>query len=520
MTQDETLSLGLLVEQANAQLQATDVADPDLSASWIVAEAAGLTPAELILEAKSPATQRTVAQVDAMTARRAAGEPLQYVLGRWGFRGLDLAVDKRALIPRPETECLAGAVVDWLKNEAFARRTNGATGSMAGGATGSATGSVPDSAPDPAANATPVSLLVADLGTGSGAIALSIAQEVPEANVLATDLSSEALELARENLAGLGEAGARVTLLQGDWFEPLAPALHECLDAAVSNPPYVTTSEALPPEIDEWEPQAALRSGQDGLTDLHCLIAQAREYLVPGGLLALECSPTQATSLATKLSANGYENVRVTDDLAGKARVLTAQRPLNDIAAERLANARQALRSGGFVVAPTDTVCGALGEYANAEVVRSVYAAKGRPETMALPVLVSGIEQAERLVVLNDEALHLAERHWPGALTLVAPRRGGPDPVGGHTTLGVRVPDLGWLRWLAEQIGPLTGTSANCHGDNTPPQADTAAAALLVHPAYVLDGEAPLAEPSTVVDVCKHEPVVLREGAIKTADLL
>lgn len=487
MSEISTLSVKELSDQARDQMTAAGVAEPDVAAVRIVAEATGLAPAGLVLSGEHPVTQGAVARTDEMLARRAEGEPLQYVLGHWGFRGLDLAVDRRALIPRPETESVAGVVIDWLKDAARARH-------------------------EP--------LLVADLGTGSGAIALSVAQEVPEAVVYATDLSVEALELARENLAGLGRAGARVNLSRGSWFEVLEPELTERLDVVVSNPPYVSDAEQLPPEVADWEPEMALRAGPDGLGDLHALIAGARLVLAAGGLLALECAPDQAAGLAQTLSAHGYDRIQISEDLSGTPRVLTAHRPDHDPSAAELLGAAEAVRTGGFVVAPTDTVCGVLADYGQPEAVRCVYAAKGRPETMPLPLLVSGIEQAERLVMLNDAALDLAQRHWPGALTLVAPRRGGPDPVGGHTTLGVRVPDLGWLRWLAMQAGPLTGTSANCHGSDTPESSHTAAAALLGRAAYIIEGRAPLAVASTVVNVCKREPVVLRQGALQTSDLL
>ena len=134
-------------------------------------------------------------------ARREAGEPLQYVVGSWGFRRLDLAVDRRALIPRPETEVTAEVAID------AARRI-----------------------------AEPI---VVDLGTGSGAIGLSVAWECRHAHVWATDRSSEALEVARANLAGLGRAGARVRLAAGDWFGALPDDLVGRVDVAVSNPPYV-----------------------------------------------------------------------------------------------------------------------------------------------------------------------------------------------------------------------------------------------------------------------------------------
>ena len=167
------LTLSKLRADILETLQASEVEDAETSARWIVAEATGLSPESLVEDAETALTQGAVARADAMCQRRALGEPLQYVLGNWTFRYLDLAVDGRALIPRPETEVVAGYAIDLLKSR---RNVDGEKA------------------------------VVADLGTGSGAIALSIAGELSNVEVHATDLSHEALALARSNLAGLGEA--------------------------------------------------------------------------------------------------------------------------------------------------------------------------------------------------------------------------------------------------------------------------------------------------------------------------
>src|SRR5581483_11962387 len=154
-----------------------------------------------------------------MVERRAAGEPLQYVLRRWGFRTLDLLVDPRVLIPRPETEVVVEVAIRELRR-IDSRRP-----------------------------------LVADLGTGSGAIALSIAVEVPDARVWATDASADALAVARANLAGIGSPAAkRVRIEQGSWFDALPAAFRGQFDVVVSNPPYIAAHEDLPPEVVDWEP--------------------------------------------------------------------------------------------------------------------------------------------------------------------------------------------------------------------------------------------------------------------------
>ena len=208
----EILTVARLHTDIAEQLLIAGVEDHETSARRIVEEATGIKVDLLPLEKDQPVTQKAVARADAMSQRRAQGEPLQYVIGSWNFRYLDLAVDPRALIPRPETEVVAGFAIDQLKMMNDGTKT---------------------------------SLLVADMGTGTGAIALSIAQEVPTSRIHATDISTEALSLARSNLAGLGTDAARVDLHQGDWFEALPEELSGELDVLISNPPYISPTHHL-----------------------------------------------------------------------------------------------------------------------------------------------------------------------------------------------------------------------------------------------------------------------------------
>ena len=500
MAGKDGLTLGDLYRGLREQFAAANVPEPEVSARRIAAEASGNSAAEVALAPQTPMTVRMVAHADAMAARRVAGEPLQYVLGSWGFRQLDLAVDHRALIPRPETEVVVGIAIDWLNETARHQHPDG--------------------------------LNVADLGTGCGAIALSIAHEVPQARVFATDNSAEALALAAANLAGLGNAATRVSLHQGDWFDAL-PGLFDphgisCtaelqgqLDLIVSNPPYVADAQGLPPEVDDWEPHEALYAGPDGLGALRTIVREARGWLAPGGLLVLEIGSDQGNAAVALAEARGYADVRIEPDLAGLDRVLVASRPRSEPDNVAIGQAIERLHEGHFVVAPTDTLCGIMARYADADAVARVCAAKDRPRSEPMPILVSGISQADELVEFSPRARALAERHWPGGLTLVARRRGGPDPLHGRETLGVRAPAVGWLRWLIDETGPVTGTSANRHGVETPARADDAAASLAVPPVAgaVIAGTAPGGVASTVVDVTGDQPVVLREGAIAADSL-
>ena len=224
--------------------------------------------------------------------RRAAGEPVQYITGRAAFRHLDLAVDRRVLVPRPETELLVEAVLEHLAGLDRSRRAT----------------------------------RVLDLGTGSGCIALAIAQERPDAHVTATDASEDALTLARENAATSGLSD-RVQFSRGHWFEAVDADAR--FDVVVSNPPYISFDEAsaLPADVREWEPPTALFADDEGLADLREILDEAPRHLLAGGLLALELSESRATEVAGWLEgARDWASYELRADLAGRPRMLLARR--------------------------------------------------------------------------------------------------------------------------------------------------------------------------------------------------
>ena len=262
------------------------VSDAEVQARRLVGQASGYEGGDYYVGLTKAATPRQVAYLDSMLARRLAGEPLQYVLGCWGFRGLDLMVSPAVLIPRPETETLAGLAVAEL-----ARRD------LPGG-------------------------VAVDLGTGSGAVGLAVAAECETAQVVLTDVSAEALAVARANLAGLGRAAVRVSVWQGSWFEALPESLAGAVDVIASNPPYVRDDEALPADVAGWEPELALRSGLDGLDAARRILAGAPRWLSPGGSVLLELSPNQMEAAAAIAKAGGLAVEAVHPDLAGRDRVL------------------------------------------------------------------------------------------------------------------------------------------------------------------------------------------------------
>jgi release factor glutamine methyltransferase len=266
--------------------ETTQVLGSRHEARWLCEVATGIDGEAFDAGLGDAATERMVAHLDRMVARYRAGEPLQYVLGRWGFRRLDLAIDRRVLIPRPETELVAGVAIDL-------------------------------------ASGVPAPRTVADLGTGSGAIGLSLAAELPldGTTVWITDVSEEALAVARSNLAGIGRPARNVRVAAGSWFDALPAGAR--FDVIVSNPPYVATgSPDLDQSVAEWEPPSALLAGPDGLDDIRLLVAGAPAHLAPGGWLVLEIGADQGAAVRELLVDSGYADVEVRPDLAGRDRIV------------------------------------------------------------------------------------------------------------------------------------------------------------------------------------------------------
>jgi release factor glutamine methyltransferase len=256
-------------------------------AEWIAAAALTHRRSEVVSRLRDEMSPDVKARFSKMVARRARREPLAYVLGTVVFRGLELEVGAGCLVPRPETEVTA--------ERAIAR------------------------ARDAAARPT-----VVDVGTGCGAIALSLAAEVPEARIFATEAAGAARGWALRNLA---RTGLRCTLSPGSLMRPLHPALGGGVDVVVSNPPYVSEEEweQLEPEIRRYEPKEAVVGGETGLEVILELLEQVRMWLAPGGWLVIEIGDTQAERVSRLLGILGYQNVEVTKDLAGRDRVVEAR---------------------------------------------------------------------------------------------------------------------------------------------------------------------------------------------------
>jgi release factor glutamine methyltransferase len=256
-----------------------------LNAELLVGHALGLGRMQLYLQFERPLAEGELEKIRPLVRRRGQHEPLQYVLGETHFHGLRLKVDRRALIPRPETELLV---------------------EFAAGA-----------------GAPPARIL--DLGTGTGAIALALAQALPGATVTAVDVSPEALALARENAAALGLA-ERVTFVCSDWFAALAP---DCrFELIVGNPPYLSAEETAQTaaEVRDHEPHLALTSPDGGLADLREIVAGAPRFLAPDGRLALETGIAHHAELVRCATAAGFTRTESRPDLTGRDRYVLAWR--------------------------------------------------------------------------------------------------------------------------------------------------------------------------------------------------
>lgn len=263
------------------------IENPRLEAELLLAHVLGIKRLDVYLQHDRPLTAAQLEQFRALVRRRLKREPLQYITGHVQFRDVELQVDRRVLIPRPETEVLVGEVVRYAK-----------------------------------ARGEP--LRAVDLGTGSGAIALSLAHECPNVSVLATDVSPEAVELAQANARA-----NEIELETGIGFLWQAVPEGAKFDIVVSNPPYVAEAERaeLQPEVRDWEPAGALFAGPEGLDVLRALIGGAAGHMTPGGLLAVEMGATQAAAV-TQLVAEttSFNEIRVVRDLAGRERIVTAVR--------------------------------------------------------------------------------------------------------------------------------------------------------------------------------------------------
>ena len=284
-------TLGAAVLDVRRRLEAAGIDSAEQEALWLIEHALALTGLHHIVERERSLTDREIARLHDDVTRRAAREPLQYILGTQEFCGLEFEVNPTVLIPRPETELLAHEIIRRLPQ------------------------------------GTPPTLL--DVGTGSGCLAVTLARSIPQARIIATDISTQALETAMRN-ARRHAVDSSITWLHGDLLAPLwGSGLEGTIHAIVANPPYIRESEwaGLQPEVSRYEPPLALVAGPKG-TEVHeRLLGEAVSYLMPEGLLAMEVGEGQSVDLCSKIETMPeYEGVEVVPDEAGINRIVIVRR--------------------------------------------------------------------------------------------------------------------------------------------------------------------------------------------------
>lgn len=293
-------TIGDALREGSRLLRDIGLPSASLEVALLLGMATGLDRLALHTRTATPLTPAQIAQFISLVERRAKREPLQYITGHQEFMGLDFIVSPAVLIPRADTEVLVETLLD-------AEEERGVSEASSGGK--------------------PDTVWLADIGTGSGAIAVTLAAYLPYLQVVAVDLSEEALAIARRNAEAHGVAN-RIRFLHADGLTPLE-AYRGQLRYLVSNPPYILDEEVLTlePEVRDWEPRMALTPGSDPLHWYRLFAAQGAKYLEPGGMLAVEVGMGQAQAVARLLDqAGAWEKPEVRKDLAGIERVVYAKR--------------------------------------------------------------------------------------------------------------------------------------------------------------------------------------------------
>jgi release factor glutamine methyltransferase len=289
------MKLASLLARAASELKGAGIDESELEAEILLGHALGLKRTELILRGDSDLGPKQLSAFVPLLERRLKREPTAYIIGYQPFLGLDFFVDRSVLIPRPETEILVENIITLIRNSSFVIRN----------------------------------LSIADIGTGSGCIAICLAKSLPNATVIGIDSSLEALKVAAKNAQNLGVAD-RCQFLEGDLLTTKTPRHQEKqkFDIIVSNPPYIPTEviETLEPEVKDWEPRGALDGGSDGLRFLRELVASVPRYLSPGGYFFAEIGFDQGPAVTVLAKQTGrYSEIKILKDLSGHDRVLQAQ---------------------------------------------------------------------------------------------------------------------------------------------------------------------------------------------------
>lgn len=476
-----------------------------LSAEWLLCAATGKNRTALYMAFDEPMTSDELALMHGYVERRAAGEPLQYIVGRTSFRFIEVACEPEVLIPRPETELLVDIALEGID----------AVGTD--------------------------EVRVLEIGCGTGCVSCAIANERANAKVVATDISPKAVVLATKNRDALGLVG-HIDIVEGDLASTVDPKLMGTFAVLVSNPPYIPEAimRALPSEVANFEPRLALAGGEDGLDVYRRLLELAPRALVPGGLFACELHEDAletAADLARK--QGGWKSIEIRQDLTRRNRFLVAAREgeLPQIQAtaqpegrleacnqdspsqETLSDAMAVLQANGVVVMPTDSVYGiGCAATPNNPAYKRIFDIKQRNLTQTLPLLIGEPTDLEKLACeVQPWAKRLADAYWPGALTLIVK---ASDKIPSEYqrpdgTVALRVPDSNLVRMLAKEVGPLAVTSANTHGAPAPATSDDIERRIADASDLTLTaGPTKAGASSTIIDATGAAPRIVRQGPI------
>lgn len=486
---DSPATLATLLAWARDRMDQAGVDSPWLTAVVLLEHATGLGREAVLAHPELPRPARTDDFL-ALVERRCRREPLAYLTGYREFYGRRFELSLATLIPRPETEEMVRLALERIFR-------------------------LPEDEP----------LRMLDVGTGSGAVAVTLLAESHRLRAVATDDQVEALRVARRNAEDHGVAD-RLHLVACD----LTKAVKGHFLLVVVNLPYVPTGQIdhLQPEVAQYEPRRALDGGPDGTREIRRFLAALPRALAPGGTAILEIGEGQAASLEQAASeALPGSRVFTAPDPAGADRFLVIERSALRVAwpagpaeqAQAAARAAEIIRQGGLVVYPTDTVYGLGADPLNPDAIRRIYEAKGRPDQKAIIWLLDSLDRARRYCVVDVLAERLAAAFWPGGLTLVLPRLTRSES--GLPTLGVRVPNHpAALVIISAAGGAVATTSANRSGEPSARTAAEAAIGLGGMVDLIIDGgSSPGGVESTVVDLSVDPPAILRAGAIEESAL-
>ncbi|MGD0015931.1 MAG: peptide chain release factor N(5)-glutamine methyltransferase [Verrucomicrobiia bacterium] len=280
-----------IINRTTPFLENHGVGSPRLNIELMLAHMLGKRRLDLYMEFERELDEPALEKLREMVKRRAAGEPLQYITGEAEFCGLKFAVDRQVLIPRPETELLVETVLEQLKEGVRSQKSE---------------------------------VRIIDLCTGSGCVAVALAKNLENTTIFSTDISTDALAVARRNAARHG-VEKKIRFLQGDLLSVIPDSLRA--DVLVSNPPYIASGElvGLPKEVRDFEPVQALVAGEDGLKVIRRIVANASRFLLPDGILALELGAGQRVAVEQLCAQHGLQMVKVVKDLQGHERVIVAR---------------------------------------------------------------------------------------------------------------------------------------------------------------------------------------------------